>query len=152
MGTVLFTAIQFLVAAKLDAEDWRVTVPIYIAYSAIAISVGWLSEQLHLFYERAIVGERVTVITQVAIGMRHEVNNALATLLAETQLLETNGRLKSPEDREALRQIGEMARRVHDAVEKLATMTEPPPVKEYALGATMIDLERMRGAPPPAKG
>lgn len=152
MGTVLFTAIQFLVAAKLDAEDWRVTVPIYIAYSAIAISVGWLSEQLHLFYERAIVGERITVITQVAIAMRHEVNNALATLLAETQLLETSDHFKSPEDRVSLRQIGEMARRVHVAVEKLTTLTAPPPVTEYALGATMIDLERIPSAPPPATG
>ena len=149
MGTVLFTAIQLLVALRLDAEDWRVTVPIYIAYGAIAISVGWLSEQLHLFYERAIVGERVTVITQVAIGMRHEVNNALATLLAETQLLETSGHLRTPEDRESLRQIGDMVRRVHDAVEKLTTMTEPPPVTEYALGATMIDIQGMRSPPPP---
>ena len=56
MGTVLFTAIQFLSAWNLDVSDWRVTVPIYIAYSALAISVGWLSEQLHLFYGRAIQG------------------------------------------------------------------------------------------------
>ena len=31
MGTLLFTSIQFLVAVRLDAEDWRITVPIYTA-------------------------------------------------------------------------------------------------------------------------
>jgi signal transduction histidine kinase len=148
MGTVLFTVIQFLVAARLDPEDWRVTVPIYIAYSAIAISVGWLSEQLHLFYERAMVGERVAVITQLAIGMRHDINNALATVMAEAQLLEGNDKLTSPEDRESLRLIVEMVRRVHDSVERLTTLTAAPPVREYALGTTMIDLEGMRRAPP----
>src|SRR5438093_662447 len=59
MGTVLFTSIQFLVALNLEPEDWRITVPIYVSYGVIAISVGWLSEQLHLFYARAIQGERV---------------------------------------------------------------------------------------------
>src|SRR2546422_9278018 len=88
MGTVLFTSIQLLVALRLDAEDWRITVPIYAAYGTIAISVGWLSQQLHEFYGRAIEGERVAVIRQLAVTMRHEVNNALAALLAEGQLLE----------------------------------------------------------------
>ena len=83
MGTVLFTAIQFLVAWSLEPEDWRITVPIYVAYGAIAISVGWLSEQLHIYYDRAIQGERVAVVGQVAVAMRHEVNNALATIVAE---------------------------------------------------------------------
>src|SRR6266849_5810009 len=40
MGTVLFTSIQLLVALRLDAEDWRITVPIYAAYGTIAISGG----------------------------------------------------------------------------------------------------------------
>lgn len=146
MGTILFTVIQFLVALNLDPEDWRVTVPIYVAYSAIAISVGWLSEQLHLFYERAIAGERMAVITQVAIAMRHEVNNALATLLAEAQILEGNRQL-GPEDREAVVQICSMARRIRDAVDKLSTLTDAPPLKEYVLGAKMLDLDRMKAGP-----
>src|SRR5574341_2636090 len=78
MGTVYFTAVQLLVALNLEAEDWRITLPIYIAYGAIAISVGWLSEQMHVYYAKAIEGERVAVVTQVAVAIRHEVNNALA--------------------------------------------------------------------------
>jgi signal transduction histidine kinase len=144
MGTVLFTVIQFLVAWSLDAEDWRITVPIYTAYGAIAISVGWLSEQLHLFYERAIQGERVAVIGQVAVAIRHEVNNALATILAEGQMLERDARLTHPEDLESVRNIMIMTRRIRDSVNKLTSMTQAP-VVEYAQGVKMIDLGKLLG-------
>ena len=152
MGTVLFTSIQLLVALNLDAEDWRITVPIYAAYGAIAISVGWLSEQLHLFYGRAIQGERVAVISQVALAMRHEVNNALATILAEGQLLERDARITHPEDQESLQNILKMTRRIRDSMDKLVTLTDAP-ITEYAGGVKMIDLGqlRTRGDPPAIK-
>ncbi|MGH7753407.1 MAG: hypothetical protein ACREN5_11390, partial [Gemmatimonadales bacterium] len=67
MGTVLFTAIQLLVAMRQEPEDWRITVPIYVAYGAIAISVGWLSQRLHEFYERAKQAGRAAAVRQVAI-------------------------------------------------------------------------------------
>jgi len=143
MGTVLFTAIQFLVAMSLEPEDWRITVPIYVAYGAIAISVGWLSEQLHLFYDRAIQGERVVVVGQVAVAIRHEVNNALAAIIAEGQLLEQDGRLTHPEDVKSLENIIAMARRVNDSMEKLATVTHAP-VTDYAAGVKMIDLQNLK--------
>jgi signal transduction histidine kinase len=142
MGTILFTAIQFLVAWSLEPEDWRITVPIYVAYGAIAISVGWLSEQLHLFYDRAIEGERIAVVGQVAVAIRHEVNNALAAIIAEGQLLEQDGRLTHPEDIKSLENIIAMARRVSASMEKLATVTHAP-VTDYAAGVKMIDLTQL---------
>ena len=142
MGTILFTAIQFLVAWSLEPEDWRITVPIYVAYGAIAISVGWLSEQLHLFYDRAIEGERVAVVGQVAVAIRHEVNNALAAIIAEGQLLEQDGRLTHPEDVKSLENIIAMARRVNDSMEKLATVTHAP-ITDYAAGVKMIDITKL---------
>lgn len=150
MGTVLFTAIQFLVAWSLEPEDWRITVPIYVAYGAIAISVGWLSEQLHIYYDRAIEGERVAVVGQVAVAMRHEVNNALATIVAEGQLLERDARLTHPEDKASLDNIMQMARRIQAGVDKLANVSHAP-VTEYALGVKMIDIEKIKG-PPAAPG
>ncbi|HYK81593.1 MAG TPA: hypothetical protein VEU55_00490, partial [Gemmatimonadales bacterium] len=36
MGTALFVSVQLLVALNLDAEDWRITVPIYTAYGTLA--------------------------------------------------------------------------------------------------------------------
>jgi signal transduction histidine kinase len=144
MGTVLFTVVQLLVAWDLDAEDWRITVPIYAAYGAIAISVGWLSEQLHEFYGRAIQGERVAVIGQVAITIRHEVNNALATIMAEGQMLEQHGGLTSPEDLESLRNMMLMTRRIRDSVDKLTGLTQSP-TTEYVTGVKMIDLAKLSG-------
>ncbi len=143
MGTVLFTAIQYLVALNLEPEDWRITVPIYACYGVLSISVGWLSEQLHEFYARAIQGERVAVISQIAVAIRHEVNNALATLLAEAQLLESGGRVLDAEDRESVRQIIVMAQRIHDAVERLTTLTSAP-VRDYVGGVRMVDIARAK--------
>jgi len=137
MGTVLFTTIQ------LEAEDWRITVPIYAAYGAIAISVGWLSEQLHEFYNRAIQGERVAVISQLAVAMRHEVNNALATILAEGQLLEQDARITHPEDQASLESIMKMTRRIRDSMDKLVNVSHAP-VTEYVDGVKMIDLEKVK--------
>jgi signal transduction histidine kinase len=142
MGTVLFTAVQLLVAWDLDAEDWRITVPIYAAYGAIAISVGWLSEQLHEYYGRAIQGERIAVIGQVAITIRHEVNNALATIMAEGQMLEQHGGLKNPEDLESLHNMMLMTRRIRDSVDKLTNLTQSP-TTEYVVGVKMIDLAKL---------
>ena len=143
MGTILFTAIQFLVAWNLEPEDWRITVPIYVAYGAIAISVGWLSQQLHLYYNRAIEAERAAAVGQVAIAIRHEVNNALAAIIAEGQLLEQDGRLTHPEDIQSLENIIAMARRVNDSMEKLATVSRTP-VTDYVAGVKMIDLGKLR--------
>lgn len=145
MGTVLFTSIQLLVALRLDAEDWRITVPIYTAYGTIAISVGWLSQQLHLFYGRAIEGERVAVVSQLAVTMRHEVNNALATILAEGQLLEHDAALTHPEDKQALQNILTMTRRIRESMDKLVNVTHTPTI-EYVEGMPMIDLSKLESA------
>ena len=142
MGTLLFTVVQFLVALNFNPADWRITLPIYIAYGAIAISVGWLSEQLHWFYERAIAGERISVVTQVAITIRHEVNNALAAIMAEAQLLQQDGGL-SPEQESAVRHVLAMARRVRDSMDRLSTVTRTP-TTEYVPGVQMIDLAKLK--------
>lgn len=146
MGTVLFTAIQYLVAWRLEPEDWRITVPIYVAYGAIAISVGWLSEQLHLYYDRAIQGERVAVVGQVAVAIRHEVNNALAAIIAEAQLLQHDDRLTHPDDKTSVQNIILMARRIGESMDKLATLSHTP-VTDYAEGVKMIDLGKLKLAP-----
>lgn len=146
MGTVLFTAIQYLVAWNLEPEDWRITVPIYVAYGAIAISVGWLSEQLHLYYDRAMQGERIAVVGQVAVAMKHEVNNALAAIVAEAQLLEQDARITHPEDKQSLDNIMAAARRVSESMDRLATVSHAP-VTEYAAGVQMIDLARVKSRP-----
>ncbi|HYL20809.1 MAG TPA: hypothetical protein VEU74_03535, partial [Gemmatimonadales bacterium] len=96
----------------------------------------------HVFYERAIQGERVAVISQLAIAMRHEVNNALATILAEGQLLEQDARLTHPENRESLQNILTMTRRISESMDRLVHLTHAP-VTEYVEGIPMLDLSQL---------
>ncbi len=142
MGWTLFLAVQLIDSSYLHPGDWRITTPIYIAYSAIAISVGWLSEQLHTYYRMAIDGERVAVVRQLAITIQHEARNALATIGAETQLLSTSGRLVHPDDQQGLRTIRDMSARIGQAVDRLARVSHAP-VTEYLPGEAMVDLERV---------
>ncbi|HET7790478.1 MAG TPA: hypothetical protein VFK78_06740 [Gemmatimonadales bacterium] len=141
MGTVLFTAIQLLVAISLQPEDWRITVPIYTAYGALAISVGWLSQQLHYYYLHEIQNQRVATVSQIAVTIRHEVNNALATISAEAQLLAHGG--QSGEDRTSLENIIAMTKRIGGSLDRLAQLSQAP-VTSYVDGVAMIDLERLR--------
>src|SRR5260370_22965434 len=137
MGTVLFTTVQFGVASPLEPEDGRIRVPSDAACGAIAISVGWLSQQLHLFYARAIEGERIEVVGQLAIAIRHEVNNALATIVAEAQILAQDARLEHPEDREAVDSMLVMARRIQHSLERLPRRAHAP-ATDYVEGVKMI--------------
>jgi signal transduction histidine kinase len=86
------------------------------------------------------------VISQLAVTMRHEVNNALATILAEGELLERDARVTHPEDKASLENILRMTRRIRDSMDRLVNLTDAP-VTEYAEGVKMIDLERLRNAP-----
>src|SRR5204863_7338727 len=102
MGTVLFTTLQFLMAMRLEPEDWRITMPIYTAYGAIAISVGWLSEQQHELYAKANEGERTEVASQGATVMRLAGDNAPHTNQADWQLIEQDGVVNTTEDQQSL--------------------------------------------------
>ena len=59
MGTALFIVVQLVVAVNFTPDDWRITAPIYLSYGVLTISVGWLSEQLHTHYQRALNSERM---------------------------------------------------------------------------------------------
>jgi signal transduction histidine kinase len=151
MGTVLFLAVQFVMTQEAETVDWRITVPIYIAYGTIAIAVGWLSEQLHVYYARAMEGERVAAVAQVAVTIRHEVNNALAAILAEAEQLRESGRFVNPVDKTALEGIIEMAKRIRTSVERLTALTTAP-VTDYLPGVQMIDLSGVPHREPGSPG
>ncbi|PYO63249.1 MAG: hypothetical protein DMD28_02825 [Gemmatimonadetes bacterium] len=85
----------------------------------------------------------MAVISQLAVAMRHEVNNALATILAEGQLLEQDARITHPEDQASLESIMKMTRRIRDSMDKLVNVSHAP-VTEYVDGVKMIDLEKVK--------
>jgi len=142
MGTALFLTVQVVVATYYTADKWEVTVPIYIAYGVLAISVGWLSEQLHAYYQAALKNSRLAAIGEFAVTVRHEVNNALTAIVAESQLLQETERNLSSDGRASAQTIHEAALRIAADVRKLTTLADAP-VTEYVHGIQMIDL---RGA------
>jgi signal transduction histidine kinase len=144
MGTALFVTVQLVVTLNFTADDWRITVPTYIAYCSLAISVGWLSEQLHDYYKRALAQARMAAIGQTAMTVQHEINNALTPLVAESQYLLEEAKGLPQDLRVALRRVFECARRVADTVEALDRLERAPVVQAVA-GVEMLDMHASRG-------
>lgn len=93
-GTVLLVAVQIMLALYSTPDDPRVTVPIYIAYGMLAISVGWLSEQLHEHYELALelrARQKTDALGKLAAGLAHDFNNVLNAMTANAELLAADG-------------------------------------------------------------
>jgi signal transduction histidine kinase len=149
MGTALFVAVQLVIALNYTPDDWRITVPIYIAYGALAISVGWLSEQLHEWYLRALKSERLAGIGQLAVTVRHELNNALTSVVAESQLL-ADARELTEDHRRSARAIRDAAMHIADDLRKLTNLASAP-VTEYTPGVHMLDLDAAAERPPSAE-
>jgi signal transduction histidine kinase len=140
MGTSLFITVQIVVALNFTPDDWRVTAPIYISYGILAISVGWLSEQLHGYYQRVLKDARLAAIGEFAVTIRHEVNNALTSIVAESQLLSETEANITAEGKAAARSIHQAALRIAGDVRKLTSLANAPST-EYAPGIRMIDLK-----------
>ncbi len=140
MGTALFVVVQAVVAFNFTPDDWRITVPIYVAYGTIAISVGSLSEQLHGFYRRALDNERMAAIGEIAVTMQHELNNALTIVVTESQLMDAEAENLTEEQRESVKSIQNAGIRMAAQVEKLAHLADAP-VTTYSSGVQMIDLD-----------
>lgn len=93
-GTVLLVAVQLVLALYGTPDDPRVTVPIYIAYGMLAISVGWLSEQLHEHYELTLelrARQKTDALGKLAAGLAHDFNNVLNAMTANAELLAADG-------------------------------------------------------------
>jgi len=144
-GTVLYLAVQLVLELNLMPMNPEVVLPIYISYGALAIAVGWLSQQLHDYYQRLVRAERVAAIGEVAITIRHEVNNALAAILGEAGLLRETKAPLSPEDKRGVDTILEMAQRVAADLKKLSNLDEAP-TTEYLAGVKMVDLASAKEA------
>ena len=142
-GTVLYIAVQLVLQLNLMPINPDVILPSYISYGFLAIAVGWLSQQLHDYYQRLIKAERLAAIGEVAVTVRHEVNNALAAIVGEAGLLRTGASRFSPEDRAGVETILEMANRIGADLKKLSTL-EDAPATTYLGGTKMVSLEAAR--------
>ncbi|HTT67619.1 MAG TPA: hypothetical protein VMF70_06285 [Gemmatimonadales bacterium] len=146
-GTLLYITVQLVLQLNLMPVNPDIILPTYISYGALAIAVGWLSQQLHDFYRRLIKAERLAAIGEVAVTIRHEVNNALAAIIGEAGLLRAGASHLSPEDRAGVETILEMANRIGADLKRLSTLDEAP-VTSYVGDTMMVKLDAADG---PAK-
>jgi signal transduction histidine kinase len=140
-GTVLYIVVQLVLQLNLMPVNADVILPSYISYGVLAIAVGWLSQQLHDFYQRLVRAERLAAIGEIAVTIRHEVNNALAAIIGEAGLLRASAERLAPEDRAGIETIMEMANRISNDLMKLSTLDRAPTVS-YVGGTKMVDLDR----------
>ena len=136
-GTALYLVVQLVLQLNLVPLNPMVVLPIYVSYGALAISVGSLSQQMHDYYQRLVRAERVAAIGEVAITIRHRVNNALAAIIGEAGLLRET---TAPLDRQGVETILEMAHRVAADLQKLSTLDDAP-TRDYLAGVKMVDLD-----------
>jgi signal transduction histidine kinase len=139
MGTLLFVVVQAVVALNYTPDDWRITVPTYIAYGTVSISVGWLSEQLHTYYNRLLRQERMVAIGQLALTVKHELNNALTAILTESQLLISDDENLTEDQKESARSINQSATRMAQDIERI-TQLEDAPLVSPVDGLHMVSL------------
>jgi signal transduction histidine kinase len=145
-GTVLFLSVTAVVAINLVPYDLRITVPIYLAFGVIAISVGWLSEELHQRYREALERARLAVVGQLALTVRHQLNNALGTIVGESEMLVEMEDGLTERQRASAQAIHDAALRITADVRKLTNL-ESTPVTEYLEGRQMLDLSQARERP-----
>ena len=142
-GTLLYITVQLVLQLNLMPVNPDMMLPTYISYGALAIAVGWLSQQLHDYYQRVIKAERLAAIGEVAVTIRHEVNNALAAIVGEAGLLRAGASSFTPEDRAGIETILEMANRIGADLKKLSTM-ETAPITNYVGETMMVNLDAAR--------
>jgi signal transduction histidine kinase len=143
-GTLLYVAVQLVLDINLMDVHQDILLPIYVSYGMLAIAVGWLSQQLHDYYGRLVRAERLAAIGEVAVTLRHELNNALQAITAEAGVLRT-AKL-SAHDAASVDTILDMAHRIEQDVHRLATLTDAP-TTEYLGEVKMVDLHGAAGAP-----
>lgn len=137
-GTLLYLTVQIVLDLNLVPVKMEVLLPIYVSYGMLAIAVGWLSQQLHDFYGRLVKAQRLAAIGEVAVTLRHELNNALQAITAEAGALKA-GDLSS-HDQAGVDTILDMAQRIQQDVQKLATLTDDV-TTDYLPGQKMVDLK-----------
>jgi signal transduction histidine kinase len=139
LGTMLFAVVQAVLAANFVPDDWRITMPIWVAYGTLAISVGWLSEELHSFYQRALRSERLAAIGEATLALRHELTDSLSVVSVQTEVLMSE-RASGPNRAEALRMIRDATDDAARVLKELTALGHPPPTIRYSTGDAALDL------------
>ena len=144
-GIILRPVEQLTKASKLLAEehfDHRVKVEQNDEFDELARAYNHLAEQLQTNEQR-----KIEMLGQVALTLNHELNNAMATIGLQLQLMERQSG-GNPASANRLRQIHESLQRMTRTVEQLKHVRRVV-LTDYISGMKMLDLERSTQEPEP---
>jgi signal transduction histidine kinase len=89
----------------------------------------------------------MAAIGEFAITVRHEINNALTAIVAESQFLLAGESDLTDSQRASAHNVYESARRIARNVEKMTSL-EAAPTAAYVGDVQMVDLEAAASRPP----
>lgn len=92
------------------------------------------------FQGKLLEAERLDALSEIAIGINHEINNPLCSILGNTQLILMGRDKLDPETVEKLRNIEREIARIEKVAKRLPRITRPV-LKDYVGGKRMLDLE-----------
>lgn len=135
------TADDVAEALAAGADDY-VTKPVTPAFlrARLTIAERRIAQNLvrRLAEEALARAQWLAGIGQTSLALQHEINNPLTALLAEAELLASDGELAEAQ-RLQVRTISSQARRIGEVIRQLARLDDPRTV-EYIRGARMLDL------------
>jgi DNA-binding response OmpR family regulator len=92
-------------------------------------------------YQEKVLLERIEAIGQIGLTVRHEINNPLAVICGQAQLLLQRKDL-SDEIRSKIKIIYEMGLRISEIIKQLDQVQDK--TREYIRGEKMIDIQPMK--------
>lgn len=126
-------------AALRSAQRWWLGAVIALAMMLAAVSL------LALTSERAVArARRSEAMEQLALGLRHELNNALATVLLNAELL-SEQQNTDPDTHERLVAIAEQAERMRGVLRRLEHRERLDVIVPYLDEGFMVDLSAPEG-------
>jgi signal transduction histidine kinase len=95
--------------------------------------------------------ERLRGVTETVGALNHEINNPLAAIVGNAQLMLRTGDGLGPESRVKLEAIADAARRIQQVTARMASLIQATSMP-YAGEGSILDLRRSRTAGEPAEG
>ena len=92
------------------------------------------------FQGKLLEAERLSALSEIAIGLNHAINNPLCAILGNTQLLLMERDKLNPAAIKKLKSIEREISRIKGIADRISKITHPA-VKDYVGGKQMLDLD-----------
>jgi signal transduction histidine kinase len=138
---LLFTGVEWVAHGSEGFTGERLVffATVYLAIVTLGVAIGGLAELLRREHEGRLAAERFAATNELAVALQHEINNPLAALLMEAELLDREATDMPQAQRAGVSNIVGLAQRIKKLVDRVAVLERPRRV-EYVKGKWMIDL------------